>query len=116
LTEFQNIAEKERTPRLERRNGIAHRRAKEGRRADRCMDDEHHRWAFAVLPGLTQGPERGKHPRLQHFAFEYVNLDELLIAKHYIVIRNRWREYWVSSDTTRHPRRRNWWTAVAGKQ
>ena len=41
-------------------------------------DEENHRLAFAALPGLARDPERGKHPRLQHFAFEYVNLDDLL--------------------------------------
>jgi catechol 2,3-dioxygenase len=41
-------------------------------------DEENHRLAFAALPGLTRDPERGKHPRLQHVAFEYVNLDDLL--------------------------------------
>lgn len=41
-------------------------------------DEENHRLAFAALPSLTRDPERGKHPRLQHVAFEYVNLDDLL--------------------------------------
>jgi catechol 2,3-dioxygenase len=41
-------------------------------------DRANHRVAFVSLPGLTADPDRGEHTRLQHVAFEYATLDELL--------------------------------------
>jgi catechol 2,3-dioxygenase-like lactoylglutathione lyase family enzyme len=41
-------------------------------------DEVHHRMVFFEIPGLVADPERARHPRMQHVAFEYKNLDELL--------------------------------------
>jgi catechol 2,3-dioxygenase-like lactoylglutathione lyase family enzyme len=41
-------------------------------------DEANHRLAFVELPGLNADPDRAHHHRLQHFAFEYRNLDDLL--------------------------------------
>ena len=41
-------------------------------------DEANHRLAFVQLPGLGEDPDRAHHHRLQHIAFEYRNLDELL--------------------------------------
>jgi catechol 2,3-dioxygenase len=41
-------------------------------------DEGNHRLAFMELPGLSADPDRASHHRLQHFAFEYRNIDELL--------------------------------------
>lgn len=41
-------------------------------------DEANHRLAFVELPGLSGDPDRQHHHRLQHFAFEYRNIDELL--------------------------------------
>jgi catechol 2,3-dioxygenase len=41
-------------------------------------DDANHRLAFVELPGLAADPDRSQHHRLQHFAFEYRNIDDLL--------------------------------------
>ena len=41
-------------------------------------DEGNHRLAFMELPGLSADPDRAGHHRLQHFAFEYRNIDELL--------------------------------------
>src|SRR6202021_614354 len=41
-------------------------------------DEANHRLAFVQLPGLTADPDRARHQRLQHFAFEYRSLDDLL--------------------------------------
>ena len=41
-------------------------------------DETNHRLAFVELPGLEAYANRGRHPRLQHFAFEYRSLDDLL--------------------------------------
>jgi catechol 2,3-dioxygenase len=41
-------------------------------------DEANHRLAFVELPGLSADLERSRHARLQHFAFEYRTLDELL--------------------------------------
>ena len=43
-------------------------------------DEQNHRLAFVELPGLIVDPERSHHQRLQHFAFEYGTLDELLVT------------------------------------
>lgn len=34
--------------------------------------------AFVELPGIDADPERSRHSRVQHFAFEYQTMDELL--------------------------------------
>lgn len=48
-------------------------------KAARVTNDEtNHRLAFVELPGLVADPHRTHHKRLQHFAFEYRNLDDLL--------------------------------------
>ena len=41
-------------------------------------DEQNHRLAFVELPGLVADDEKAHHQRLQHFAFEYRTLDELL--------------------------------------
>lgn len=41
-------------------------------------DEVNHRVAFVEIPGLARDPERSKHHRLQHVAFEYRTLDDLL--------------------------------------
>jgi catechol 2,3-dioxygenase-like lactoylglutathione lyase family enzyme len=41
-------------------------------------DEGNHRLAFMELPGLSADPDRPHHHRLQHCAFEYRNIDELL--------------------------------------
>jgi catechol 2,3-dioxygenase len=41
-------------------------------------DEANHRLAFVQLPGLTADPDRSRHHRLQHVAFEYRSIDELL--------------------------------------
>ena len=41
-------------------------------------DEISHRVAVIEVPGLTADPERSKHRRLQHVAFEFGTLDELL--------------------------------------
>lgn len=41
-------------------------------------DDANHRLAFVELPGLAADPDRSRHQRIQHLAFEYRNIDELL--------------------------------------
>src|ERR1700730_253974 len=41
-------------------------------------DEVNHRIAFVELPGLTVDPEKSRHARLQHAAFEYQTIDDLL--------------------------------------
>ena len=41
-------------------------------------DEMSHRIAAVEVPGLTRDPERSRHQRLQHVAFEVSSLDELL--------------------------------------
>ncbi|WP_435107001.1 VOC family protein [Nocardiopsis synnemataformans] len=41
-------------------------------------DEQNHRMAVIEIPGLTPDTERAGHHRLQHLAFEYSTLDELL--------------------------------------
>ncbi len=41
-------------------------------------DRANHRVALVSLPGLTADPDRQTHTRLQHVAFEYATLDDLL--------------------------------------
>jgi catechol 2,3-dioxygenase-like lactoylglutathione lyase family enzyme len=41
-------------------------------------DEVNHRIAFAELPGLTVDPDKSRHARLQHVAFEYQTIDDLL--------------------------------------
>jgi len=41
-------------------------------------DETNHRLAFVELPGLERDADRAHHSRLQHFAFEYRSLDDLL--------------------------------------
>jgi catechol 2,3-dioxygenase len=41
-------------------------------------DEANHRLAFVQLPGLGEDSDRAHHHRVQHFAFEYRNLDDLL--------------------------------------
>jgi catechol 2,3-dioxygenase len=41
-------------------------------------DEQNHRMAVLEIPGLTLDTERAGHHRLQHLAFEYSTLDELL--------------------------------------
>ncbi len=41
-------------------------------------DEFSHRIAVVEVPGLVADPERSKHQRLQHIAFEFEQLDELL--------------------------------------
>jgi catechol 2,3-dioxygenase len=41
-------------------------------------DEISHRFAVIEVPGLTADPDRSKHQRLQHVAFEFGTIDELL--------------------------------------
>ena len=41
-------------------------------------DEVHHRIVFFEMPGLAVDPDKGRHVRLQHVAFEYQTLDDLL--------------------------------------
>ena len=41
-------------------------------------DEVHHRIVFFDLPGLADNAEKLRHPRVQHVAFEYQTLDDLL--------------------------------------
>jgi catechol 2,3-dioxygenase-like lactoylglutathione lyase family enzyme len=41
-------------------------------------DGANHRIAIMALPGLTPDPDRSRHPRLQHVAFELPSIDALL--------------------------------------
>jgi catechol 2,3-dioxygenase-like lactoylglutathione lyase family enzyme len=41
-------------------------------------DEISHRLALIEVPGLTADPERSRHRRVQHFAFEFLSLDDLL--------------------------------------
>ena len=41
-------------------------------------DEVHHRLVFFEVPDLAVDGERNRHPRIQHVAFAYQNLDELL--------------------------------------
>ncbi len=41
-------------------------------------DEVHHRIAFFELPDLASDPEKRRHTRVQHVAFEYETLDDLL--------------------------------------
>ena len=41
-------------------------------------DEVHHRIVFFDLPGLADDSEKLRHPRVQHAAFEYQTLDDLL--------------------------------------
>ncbi|ANB72178.1 hypothetical protein AYM40_07220 [Paraburkholderia phytofirmans OLGA172] len=41
-------------------------------------DEISHRIAILEVPGLTEDPERARHHRIQHFAFEFGTLDDLL--------------------------------------
>src|SRR5271165_1964131 len=39
-------------------------------------DEANHRVALINIPGLTDDPERSRHHRLQHIAFEFRTIDE----------------------------------------
>jgi len=41
-------------------------------------DEVHHRIALFDMPGVAADPEKYRHARLQHVAFEYETLDDLL--------------------------------------
>jgi catechol 2,3-dioxygenase-like lactoylglutathione lyase family enzyme len=41
-------------------------------------DEVNHRIAFVELPGLTVDSDKSRHARLQHVAFEYQTIDDLL--------------------------------------
>src|SRR6202046_3402070 len=41
-------------------------------------DEVNHRIAFVELTGLTVDPDKTRHARLQHVAFEYLTIDDLL--------------------------------------
>lgn len=41
-------------------------------------DEMHHRISFFEVSGLSEDPDRSRHPRVQHVAFEYDTLDDLL--------------------------------------
>ncbi|HYY26853.1 MAG TPA: VOC family protein [Chthoniobacterales bacterium] len=41
-------------------------------------DEVHHRIVFFEMPGLVVDPDKRRHARLQHVAFEYETLDDLL--------------------------------------
>jgi catechol-2,3-dioxygenase len=41
-------------------------------------DEADHRIVFFEVPGLVVDPDKARHPRLQHVAFEYQTFDDLL--------------------------------------
>ena len=41
-------------------------------------DEVHHRVVFFEMPGLAADPDKRRKPRVQHVAFEYATLDDLL--------------------------------------
>jgi catechol 2,3-dioxygenase-like lactoylglutathione lyase family enzyme len=41
-------------------------------------DEVHHRMAIFEVPGLVVDPEKPRHVRVQHIAFEYETIDDLL--------------------------------------
>ena len=41
-------------------------------------DEVHHRIVFFEMPGIAADPDKARHARLQHVAFEYETLDDLL--------------------------------------
>lgn len=41
-------------------------------------DEVHHRMVFIEMPGLIADPDQRRHTRVQHVAFEYETLDDLL--------------------------------------
>lgn len=41
-------------------------------------DEQHHRGGFFGTPGIVDDPERGRMPGVNHLAWEYDNLDDLL--------------------------------------
>ena len=41
-------------------------------------DEVNHRIVFFEMPGLVVDPDKPRHARLQHVAFEYETLDDLL--------------------------------------
>jgi len=41
-------------------------------------DEANHRIVFFEIPGLAADPEKSRHARVQHVAFEYRTIDELL--------------------------------------
>jgi len=41
-------------------------------------DEVHHRMAIFEVPGVVADPEKARHPRVQHIAFEYDSIDDLL--------------------------------------
>ena len=64
--------------------GIVHRTSEGGKDVPAINaawvtnDEANHRLAFVQLPGLNADPDRSQHHRIQHVAFEYRTLDDLL--------------------------------------
>jgi catechol 2,3-dioxygenase len=56
----------------------AQRRAPFSAVAFTSNDEVHHRVVFFEVPGVGADPDKGHHARVQHVAFEYQELDDLL--------------------------------------
>jgi catechol-2,3-dioxygenase len=59
-------------------------------------DGANHRIAIVELPGLTADPQRSRHPRLQHVAFELPSIDDLLAS--YARLKGRGIELVLTAD------------------
>jgi catechol 2,3-dioxygenase len=69
-----------------------------GARADWISNDgANHRIAIISVPGLTEDHERSRHRRLQHVAFEFPSVDDLLAA--YARLKGQGIEPVVTTDT-----------------
>jgi catechol 2,3-dioxygenase len=67
-------------------------------RADWISNDEaNHRIAIISFPGLTEDHERSHHKRLQHVAFEFPSVDDLLTA--YARLKGQGIEPVLTTDT-----------------
>ncbi len=56
----------------------AQRRAPFSAVAFTSNDEVHHRVVFFEIPGVAVDPDKSRHARVQHVAFEYQTLDDLL--------------------------------------
>jgi catechol 2,3-dioxygenase len=69
-----------------------------GLRADWVTNDKaNHRVAFVSIPGLIDDADRSRHHRIQHVAFEYASLDDLLTS--YIRLKRLGIEPVLTTDT-----------------
>jgi catechol-2,3-dioxygenase len=69
-----------------------------GARADWVSNDNaNHRIALITVPGLTEDRERSHHRRVQHVAFEYASIDDLLAS--YTRLKSHGIEPVLAADT-----------------